>query len=99
MYVYIHSVIIQVYAHVLNCSMHMLYIPARVYTMHILQVFSTQTVGLMSSQWRSNKSVRVWMIRKSCEVFSEKFDKIQKQLQSISCMDKLLSGKSTFDVE
>ena len=57
-----------------------------------------QTVGFMSSQWSSNGTVKIWKIPKRCEVFSEKFDKIQDQLQSISCMDELLSGKCTLNV-
>lgn len=31
-------------------------------------------------------------------MFSEKFDKIQDQLQGISCMDELLSGKCSLNV-
>ena len=57
-------------------------------------IFTTlPTVGLMSSQWHNDKTVRVWKIPKPCQVFCDKFDKIQDQLQSISCMDELLSGK------
>lgn len=59
---------------------------------------NTSTVGLMSSQWSSSGTVQIWKIPKRCEVFSEKFDKIQDQLQSISCMDELLSGKCMLNV-
>jgi hypothetical protein len=54
--------------------------------------FSASVVGLMSSQWKNDKSVRTWMLPKSCKVFSAKFDEIQQQLQAISCMDDLLAG-------
>ena len=53
----------------------------------------------MSSQWKNDKSVRTWMLPKSCKIFSAKFDEIQQQLQAISCMDDLLAGVVyTFEV-
>lgn len=58
----------------------------------ILYIF---IVGLMSSLWRDNKSVRTWKITRPCSVFRQKYDHIQDHLQWISCMDDLLSGKNT----
>ena len=71
-----------IYIHVLICCcMYIVY--------HKL---ITCTVGLMSALWRNDKTVKHWKLRKACEVFGNKFDKIQDQLQCISCMDELLSG-------
>ena len=53
-------------------------------------------VGLLGSLWRDDKSVKLWKIPKPCETFSKKYDYVQQQLQEISCMDDLLSGKSNF---
>lgn len=51
------------------------------------------TVDLMSAQWRRDKSVKLWQIPRPCEIFRQKYDLVQEQLQNISCMDDLLSGK------
>jgi len=59
--------------------------------MHMLTC-TQPAVGLMSALWRSEKAVKYWKIPKQCRVFSKKYDLIQDQLQSISCMDDLLSG-------
>ena len=37
--------------------------------------------------------MKLWRIQRTCALFREKYDTIQEQLQSISCMDDLLSGK------
>lgn len=48
----------------------------------------------MSSQWRNENAVHRWVIPKSyAACISKKYDKIQEQLQTISCLDELLSGK------
>lgn len=54
-------------------------------------------VGLMSALWQNDKSVKVWTLPRPCAVFRSKYDDIQEQLQTISYMDELLSGKSAFD--
>ena len=46
----------------------------------------------MTNLWRSNASVKTWYIPKSCPIFRDKYDAIQEQLHTISCMDDLLSG-------
>ena len=53
----------------------------------------TAIVGLMSSQWKKDKSVHTWILPNTCTFFSEKFDQTQEQLQKISCADELLSGE------
>ena len=51
----------------------------------------TYTVGLMSSMWAKDKSVKTWKLSRSTE-FKDKFDAIQEQIQQVSCADELLSG-------
>ena len=56
--------------------------------MHMLTC-TQPTVGLMSALWRSEKTVKYWKVPKQCHVFSQKYDLIQDQLHSVSCMDDL----------
>ena len=51
------------------------------------------TVGLMTALWRNDKSVRKWHLPRPCATFRDKYNRIQDQLKSLSCMDELLSGK------
>ena len=47
----------------------------------------------MSALWKENEGVKVWQLERPCDSFRMIYDKIQDQLQSIACMDTLLSGK------
>lgn len=58
----------------------------------ILQYYAI-AVGLMTALWRNNKAVKTWHIPKPCLIFRERYDVIQEQLHTISCMDDLLSGE------
>ena len=49
-------------------------------------------VGLMSTLWISDASIRKWILRRPCEIFRDKYDTVTEQLKKISCMDDLLSG-------
>ena len=51
-----------------------------------------------SALWQNSKSVRLWTIPRSCIVFHNKYDDIQEQLQTTSCMDDLLSSKFAVDL-
>ena len=39
------------------------------------------------------KQRKKWIIKRPCEVFQQKYDKITHQLAQLSCTDNLLSGK------
>ena len=42
----------------------------------LLLYIRSLTVGLMSSQWKNDKSIQTWTLPKSCRVFSAKYDEI-----------------------
>lgn len=46
----------------------------------------------MAVQWKPSKERKKWIIKRPCEVFQQKYDKITNQLAQLSCMDDLLSG-------
>ena len=46
----------------------------------------------MTFQWKNDKTVQTRDLPTSCSVFSNKFDSIQTQLRTTSCMDELLSA-------
>ena len=56
-------------------------------------IYTNTTVCLMSGLWRKDKTIQVWYLKKPCEAFRNKYNKIQEQLKQLCCMDELLSGK------
>ena len=59
---------------------------------HIVLLFTPYTVGLMSTLWISDATVRKWILCRPYEIFRDKYDTVTEQLEKISCMDDLLSG-------
>ena len=60
--------------------------------MHII-ICGVIAVGLMTTMWISDHTVRKWVLARPCTTFSEKYDKVHEQIRQISCMDDLLSGE------
>ena len=50
------------------------------------------TVGLMSSLWKPNHSIRKWVIPWPFEIFRQKHKSILKQISTVLCMGILLHG-------
>ena len=51
------------------------------------------TVGLMSSLWTLNCSIRKWVLQQPFEIFRQKHKSILQQITTVSCMDNLLCGE------
>ena len=49
-------------------------------------------VGLMTSLWVSDHSIRKWILQRPCTPFCAKYNKVQQQIIQIGCMDDLMCG-------
>ena len=49
-------------------------------------------VTLMSTMWRSNQSVKKWILQRSSEAFEAKYDEIEKKKAKVGCTDDLITG-------
>ena len=54
---------------------------------------TTCTVSLLATLWTPDTKISKWILRRQCAIFRSKYDIVTGQLEKISCMDDLLSGK------
>ena len=55
--------------------------------------FSHIIVGLLSTLWVSDSTVRKWILPRPCEVFCNQYNTVNEKIKKISCMDDLISGE------
>ena len=63
------------------------------YTSFMSNASMIHTVGLMSSLWTLNCSIRKWVLQQPFEIFRQKHKSILQQITTVSCMDNLLCGE------
>lgn len=54
--------------------------------------YSHFLVSLLASNWRQEKSIRKWTLRRPCDHFRRAYDRVQAMIARIGCMDELISG-------
>ena len=60
--------------------------------MQQLSFYHKISVNLMSTMCKSTSSLRVWVLKRPCDLFQQKYDEVERNKSQIGCMDDFLCG-------